>query len=487
MSERGFGLTRKVLQTFALSVTRKSCPSVQKPNSKKWCQKFLKKYKLSLRTPNSLQRSRVAVSSQETIDEYFKLLDSTINKLDLQDKPSQIWNADEAGFGKETDQIKQKIISPTGTKNPYRQQMTDYEHITLLACASAAGGFMPNMLIFTKSLPCGRYASEMPKDWLYATAENGYITRDLFENWFEKVFIPSIGLRRPNLLIIDNHSSHLSIPVIDMAIEHNIEILGLPPHTAHFLQPLDQIFHQLRSGYSELALNIGLVKADMVIKKNTFAIVLQQAQDKAWSPHVIKQGFRKTGLYPLNSTAIDKSFIRPNPTTTIQTEDPSLKNVETTLNDTCKTCGRAITNPLVKAGLVDKDLHDILVLEDITKSDKPNNKRLTGARIYTGQEMRDELKRKAEEQKEKEEGLKQRKAIAEDDEDDEMFTCGVCATRGKKTDEQNGILWVGCDRDGCPLNWYHYDCLSRDDQLTIDMSLLFSEVKWLCPVCVEEE
>ncbi|CAC5365281.1 unnamed protein product [Mytilus coruscus] len=353
-----------------------------------------------------------------------------------------------------------------------------------------------------------------------------------------------------------------------MAIEHSIEILGLPPHISHFLQPLDQTFHPLRSGYSELALNIGLVKADMVIKKNKFAIVLQQTQDKAWTPHVIKQGFRKTGLYPLNSTAIDKSFIRPNSTTTIQTEDPSLENVETTLNDTCKTCGRAITNPLVKAGLVDKDLHDILVLGDITKSDKPNNKRLTGARIYTGQEMRDELKRKAEEQKEKEEGLKQRKAvkevkriekqnvikmkqskrkakstktsterkkvhkksdqseesrhrvnqhiitvtgevhteinrakesdseeqiklcrprIAEDDDDDGMFTCGVCATRGKKTNEQNGILWVGCDRDGCPLNWYHYDCLSRGDQLTIDMSLLFSEVKWMCPVCVEKE
>ncbi|CAC5411815.1 unnamed protein product [Mytilus coruscus] len=399
--------------------------------------------------------------------------------------------------------------------------MTDYEHITLLACASAAGGFMPNMLIFTKSLPCGRYASEMPKDWLYATAENGYITRDLFENWFEKVFIPSIGLRRPNLLIIDNHSSHLSIPVIDMAIEHGIEILGLPPHTSHFLQPLDQIFHPLRSGYSELALNIGLVKADMVIKKNKFAIVLQQAQDKAWSPHVIKQGFRKTGLYPLNSTAIDKSFIRPNPTTTIQTEDPSLENVETTLNDTCKTCGRAITNPLVKAGLVDKDLHDILVLGDITKSDKPNNKRLTGActkkKVHKKSDQSEESRHRVNphiitvtgevhaeintaEESDSEEQIKLcrprvRRAnkkfreleIAEDDEDDEMFTCGVCATKGKKTDEQNGILWVGCDRDGCPLNWYHYVCLLRHDQLTIDTSLLFSEVKWMCPVCVEEE
>ncbi|VDH99353.1 Hypothetical predicted protein [Mytilus galloprovincialis] len=77
----------------------------------------------------------------------------------------------------------------------------------------------------------------MPKDWLYATAENGYITRDLFEKWFA------------NLLIIDNHSSHLSIPVIDMAIEHIVEVLGLPPHTSYFLQPFDQIFHPFRSGY----------------------------------------------------------------------------------------------------------------------------------------------------------------------------------------------------------------------------------------------
>ncbi|XP_063448187.1 inhibitor of growth protein 1-like [Mytilus trossulus] len=71
--------------------------------------------------------------------------------------------------------------------------------------------------------------------------------------------------------------------------------------------------------------------------------------------------------------------------------------------------------------------------------------------------------------------------------DDEMYTCGVCVTRGKKTDEQNGILWVGCDRDVCPLGWYHYDCLSRNDQLTINMSLIISEVKWMCPVCLEEE
>ncbi|CAC5372844.1 unnamed protein product [Mytilus coruscus] len=71
------------------------------------------------------------------------------------------------------------------------------------------------------------------------------------------------------------------------------------------------------------------------------------------------------------------------------------------------------SNILASLNLYMEKSNDILVLGDITKSDKPTNKRLTGARIYTGQEMRDELKRKAEEQKEKEEGLKHRKAIIE--------------------------------------------------------------------------
>ncbi|CAC5365280.1 unnamed protein product [Mytilus coruscus] len=116
MSESGFGLTRKVLQTFALSVTQKSCPSVQKPPSKKWCQKFFKETQIILKDTQFPTEISSCCIITRNIDEYFKLLHSTINKLDLQDKPSQIWNADEAGFGKETDQIKQKIISPTGTK-----------------------------------------------------------------------------------------------------------------------------------------------------------------------------------------------------------------------------------------------------------------------------------------------------------------------------------------------------------------------------------
>lgn len=68
-----------------------------------------------------------------------------------------------------------------------------------------------------------------------------------------------------------------------------------------------------------------------------------------------------------------------------------------------------------------------------------------------------------------------------------MFTCGVCLTGGqRKTAEENAKLLVKCDKDWCQLSWYHYDYLSSDDPITIDMTLLFSEVMWMCPVCVKE-
>lgn len=62
---------------------------------------------------------------------------------------------------------------------------------------------------------------------------------ELFVEWFRKVFIPNCGTGRPVILIMDNHDSHISLPVIRLARENDIILLGLPAHTTHILQPLD--------------------------------------------------------------------------------------------------------------------------------------------------------------------------------------------------------------------------------------------------------
>ena len=37
---------------------------------------------------------------------------------------------------------------------------------------------------------------------------------------------------------MDNHSTHITIEVIDLARHNNIHILALPSHSSHLLQPL---------------------------------------------------------------------------------------------------------------------------------------------------------------------------------------------------------------------------------------------------------
>jgi len=41
------------------------------------------------------------------------------------------------------------------------------------------------------------------------------------------------------VILIDNHDSHISLPVIDFAKEHGIIMVSFPPHCSHKLQPLD--------------------------------------------------------------------------------------------------------------------------------------------------------------------------------------------------------------------------------------------------------
>lgn len=52
------------------------------------------------------------------------------------------------------------------------------------------------------------------------------------------------------LLILDGHGSHLGYKFIDYALNHNVLVFSLPPHSTHILQPLDvRLFSPLARYY----------------------------------------------------------------------------------------------------------------------------------------------------------------------------------------------------------------------------------------------
>ena len=62
---------------------------------------------------------------------------------------------------------------------------------------------------------------------------------DYLEN-FAKNVRPSVN--SSVLLVLDNHSSHVSLNAIEFARSNFIHKLSLPPHGSHKIQPLDVVF-----------------------------------------------------------------------------------------------------------------------------------------------------------------------------------------------------------------------------------------------------
>ena len=70
------------------------------------------------------------------------------------------------------------------------------------------------------------------------------MTKWLFESWISH-FIeclkkgPRLDLNKRHILILDGHNSHVMLEVVRIAMDSRLDIISLPSHTSHALQPLD--------------------------------------------------------------------------------------------------------------------------------------------------------------------------------------------------------------------------------------------------------
>ncbi|OWZ07549.1 Jerky protein, partial [Phytophthora megakarya] len=65
-----------------------------------------------------------------------------------------------------------------------------------------------------------------------------FLRIDIFEERVDH-FVENIPPRRPVLLLLDNHMSHVALPVRRKCIANGIHLLSLPPHCTHIVQSLD--------------------------------------------------------------------------------------------------------------------------------------------------------------------------------------------------------------------------------------------------------
>ena len=255
MADRGQPLTKSVLKRFVVVIIRRSGRptriELEKGPSNKWVGKFIKRHQgLKFRRPDRADTGRLQVT-QEQVEHYFELQGNTLTSLDLRASPDNIFNFDETGFdGHEIGKEKVLVI---GKEHPYQLQMfSNVGHIALQLAVNAFSRYIPSMLIFSKSFP--RDINGLPNNWKLTTSKSGYMDSNLFVQWLEEVFVPNCGRSRPVLLTMDNLGAHMTPRAIDVAKANQIELLCLPAHSTHLLQPLDvRVFHLVKSNLAKAA------------------------------------------------------------------------------------------------------------------------------------------------------------------------------------------------------------------------------------------
>ena len=290
----------------------------QQAAGRKWLNGFLKRHPdITLRKAQNLSIARAMGANPTVISNWFGLLKKIMDTCNIT-APHQIWSGDETGIQNVPKEVKVLGIKKIRT---FQQVSAEQgETSTVLSFVNAAGQVCPPMVIHKGQRVQDTWRMKAPGDMQLAATDRGYITKSRFHHYgvsFIK-YLKQEGLaNHKNLLIVDGHKSHLyNLPFYEVMRENNIEVLTIPPHTSHVLQPLDSIpFAQFKKHWEKNLRRYNILHSGRSLNKVDFWDVFTPSWNNAMCCKNIMAGFRNTGIYPYNPKAIPPSSMAPSEVT----------------------------------------------------------------------------------------------------------------------------------------------------------------------------
>lgn len=202
---------------------------------------FLKRHpQISLRKPEGTSINRIKAFNENDVKLFYENLGKLFDKYKF--APENIYNVDESGIT--TVQKPSKVLSPKGIKQLGCKTSNERgKNVTVICCMSASGKYVAPMFIFPRRRLASNLEKNGPVGAIYSCSPTGWSNDALFLDWlqhFKKKVKPTQD--EPVLLILDNHTSHISLQIYNFCKSNGIALLTLPPHTSHRLQPLDVTF-----------------------------------------------------------------------------------------------------------------------------------------------------------------------------------------------------------------------------------------------------
>jgi hypothetical protein len=190
---------------------------------------------------------------------------------------------------------------------------------TIVVACSASGVYVPPMMIFKRKRNKPELVDHAPAGTIGSCSDSGWIDTDLFLVYL-KHFSAHVKCSKasPALLILDGHKSHTKIlSTIEFARENGIEMVSLPPHTSHKLQPLDRSFFKpFKSAFNTACSSWLRSHPGRRITVEQLGELFNTAYLKAATMENAVSGFRCSGIVPLNSDILPSTDFLDDPHTT---------------------------------------------------------------------------------------------------------------------------------------------------------------------------
>ena len=218
----------------------------------------------------------------------------------------------------------------------------------MCCCVSAAGTTLPSAFIF----PRVRFASHMfrvaPAGCLVFANPSGWMKQDIFPQVL-KHLIDNMTVSKDQLrvLIMDNHNSHITLEGVELAKNQGLDLLTLPLHCSHKLQPLDVgVFGAFKKFYSSFCDEWHLLHPGETLSLYYVAELSNKAFVKSCTLENITSSFRRTGIFPFNLEIFtEDEFLPFKVTDQVENVYSGETNIDSSVLDTTEAAVQSTSTP----------------------------------------------------------------------------------------------------------------------------------------------
>lgn len=414
MNEVGFPVNKLMLREMAQFILdNRDCQHIVGVH---WPDRFLKRHPtIELNFVKYQEKTRRKAEAEVDIQRsFYRILSITIRKYKV--TPNNIWNCDEKGITMGRMTGREKVITRAGSRNSQRTITSDSsrEFVTTLECCNALGEILPPFICWPgKTHRAHMYGWGGPHedDATFTATGSGYMDNQAGLEFMEHHFIPhtswdsqtvaaeTMDPKGPRfnispdsyephrILIVDGHSSHIHFSVIQKALEYNIHVLCLPPHSTHIMQPLDVgCFGVFTKAYKKELRQWMLREPHRDMTKKDFWEVLVAARNISYTVETIVAAWKSSGCFPVN-----RWRGAPNADKTPPPSTPKNSTIITSLATPCVLKSLAFQlRKSLKEPQVARDLahqFENLALEKVTKYRDINSKSTTLTTLRSGKQL----------------------------------------------------------------------------------------------------